>query len=187
MLTRTGLNKFAGLMLWWVPMAAMANTPAHRFPLSMGQIADALASAGLVVNVSQVEFLSTVNAASEQARLQVVNTASRAGGNTVVKLRCLDNHECLPFYVMVHASTTMSSVPPDSGKTPVIEDTSFPRVVRGGDFATLILESADYRISVPVICLQNGARGQTIRVASRDHRRFFEGEVIGSGMLRGRL
>jgi flagella basal body P-ring formation protein FlgA len=40
---------------------------------------------------------------------------------------------------------------------------------------------------LPVICLQNGVRGQRIRVASKDHRRFFEGEVVGTGVLKGSL
>lgn len=187
MLTRTCLDKFAGLMLLLVPMAAMASPPTQRFAISMSQIADALASAGLTVNVAQVEFLSEVNTVSDHAPLQVVSTANRAVGIAIVKLRCHDNHECLPFYVLVHASKTVSLAQPASERIPLVEDTSFPRVVRGGDPATLILENADFRIRMSVICLQNGSRGQKIRVASRDHRRFFEGEVVGTGMLKGSL
>ncbi len=195
MLTRTRRNQFAGLLLLFVPLAAIASQTPERFAISTRQIADALASAGLSANVSQVEFLSGVSATSDHARLRVVSTANRAAGAAIVKLRCHDNHECLPFYVVVHASTARSlngevgsaRLRIASGQRPLIEDTSFPRVVRGGDPATLILENADSRIRVPVICLQNGARGQRIRVASKDHRRFFEGEVVGTGMLKGSL
>jgi len=195
MLTRTRLNQFAGLLLLFVPLAAPASQTPERFAISTRQIADALASVGLVVNVSQVEFLSDVSATSDHALLQVVSTANRTAGSAIVKLRCHDNHECLPFYVVVHGSKVRSLNGEAAGtrlqlasdRGPLVEDTSFPRVIRGGDSATLILENADFRIKVPVICLQTGMRGQRIRVASKDHRRFFEGEVIGTGMLKGSL
>jgi len=195
MLTRTRLNQFAGLLLLLVPLAATAGQTPERFAISTRRIADALASAGLPVPVSQVEFLSEVSAASDHAVLQVVSTTNRGGGTAMVKLRCHDNHECLPFYVVIHRSAARfvngeaggTRLQLASERTPLVEDSSFPRVIRGGDPAILILENADYRIRVPVICLQNGARGQRIRVASKDHRRFFEGEVVGTGMLKGRL
>jgi len=195
MLTRTRLNKFAGLMLLMVPLVARASSPAQRFAISSQQIADALASSGLSATAAQVEFLSDVSAATDHALLQVVSTASRPAGAAIVKLRCHDNNQCLPFYVLVHAFKTAllnSQVAGPrlqlaSGREPLLETTSFPRMVRGGDPAILVLESADSRIRMPVVCLQNGARGQRIRVASRDHRRFFEGEVVGAGLLKGSL
>jgi flagella basal body P-ring formation protein FlgA len=187
MLTRTRLNKFAGLMILLVPMAAMASPPSQRYAISPSQIADTLALAGLTVNVGQVELLSEVSTASDHAPLQVVSTGARAAGKTIVKIRCHDNHECLPFYIVVHTSQSVSGLQLASEKTALVEDTSFPRVVRGGDPAILILENGDSRIRMSVICLQNGSRGQKIRVASRDHRRFFEGEVVGTGMLKGSL
>lgn len=187
MLNRTRLSQFAGLMLLLVPMAATASLPTQRFAISAGQIAEVLASSGLIVNVAQVEFLSEVSTTSDHAPLQVVSTATRAAGATIVKLRCHDNHECLPFYVLVHGSKAGAKIQLASDQEPLVETTSSPQVIRGGDPAILILENADYRIRVPVICLQNGARGQRIRVTSKDHRRFFEGEVVRAGMLKGRL
>jgi flagella basal body P-ring formation protein FlgA len=195
MLTRTRLKNLAGVMLLLVPMAAAASQAPARFAISTRQIADALASAGLMVSVSQVEFLSAVSTASDHALLQVVSTANRAAGIAIVKLRCHDNHECLPFYVRVHSSSRQTQSYGTGGtrlqlaseRESLVEDTSFPRMIRGGDPAILILESADSRISMPVVCLQNGTRGQRIRVTSKDHRRFFEGEVIGTGMLKGSL
>ncbi|MGA8153907.1 MAG: flagella basal body P-ring formation protein FlgA [Terriglobales bacterium] len=194
MLIRTH-NKFAGLMLLLAPLLASASQNTERFAISTQQVAEALASAGLTARVGQVEILSEVSAASRHALLQVVGTANRAVGDAVVKLRCRDNQECLPFYVLVHASPAKllnsgaggTRLQPVSDQKPLDVNASFPRVVRGGDAATLILQDADYRISLPVVCLQDGARGQKIRVASKDHRRFFEGEVVGTGMLKGSL
>jgi hypothetical protein len=174
-------------MLLFVPMAAAASQPSQRFAISTRQIADAMRSAGLVLNGAQMEFLSEVSTASDHPLLQVVSTAKRAAGSEIVKLRCHDNHECLPFYVLVHDSKAITRLQLASGQRPLIEADSLPRVVRGGDSAILTLENADSRISLPVICLQNGVRGQRIRVASKDHRRFFEGEVVGTGVLKGSL
>ena len=58
-------------------------------------------------------------------------------------------------------------------------------VIRGGDHATLILESPDFRMRFPVICLQSGVRGQRVRVASPDHKQFYEAEIVAPGMLKG--
>src|SRR5271170_653659 len=120
MLTLTRLNKFAGVMLLFVPMAVMASQPTQRFAISPRQVVDALASAGLEVNVTQVEFLSEVSAVSDHASLQVVSTASRPAGNSMVKMRCHDNHECLPFYVLVHASKAIPRLQLTNEKIPLL-------------------------------------------------------------------
>jgi hypothetical protein len=136
-----------------------------------------------------------VSAVSAHALLQVVGKEGRAAGTAMVRLRCYDHRECLPFYVLLRipeakpvdhgAGNTM--LQPASHKRPLLENTSSPRVVRGGDTAILVLESAASRIRLPVICLENGVLGQKIRVASKDHQRFFAGEVVGAGILKGSL
>jgi len=187
MLKQARLTKFTSLILLLAPMAATASQPNRRFTISSQQIVDAMATAGLTTNLAEIEFLSEVSTTSNHAALQVVSTARRGTGGAIVKLRCHANGECLPFYVFVHNFTIRPGVQPVKAQQPAVETASFSQIVRGGDRATLILENANYRISMPVVCLQDGARGQKIRVASRDHRRFFEGEVIGTGMLKGSL
>jgi flagella basal body P-ring formation protein FlgA len=56
-----------------------------------------------------------------------------------------------------------------------------------GDPATLVFDNSRLRISLPVICLQSGSRGQTIRVESRDHKRFFKAKIVESGLLKATL
>jgi flagella basal body P-ring formation protein FlgA len=56
-----------------------------------------------------------------------------------------------------------------------------------GSRATLLLEGDHVHIQVPVVCLQNGAVGQTIRVASPDHKQTYVAQVTGNNVLRGRL
>jgi len=181
------LNKLAGLILLFLPLAATAGQSTPRFAISTQQIVDAMATAGLTANLTQIEFLSDVSANSDHAAIQVVSMARRGAGTAIVKLRCRDNQECLPFYVLIRGFKNTPRIQLAGDRQPVLETATLSQMIRGGDRATLILENADYRISMPVVCLQDGARGQKIRVASRDHRRFFEGEVIGTGMLKGRL
>jgi len=168
------------------PLAAMASAPTERFTVSTVQVQDALVAAGLKVRAAQIEFLSEVRTASDHAALEVVNTSKRANA-AMVKMRCRDSRQCLPFYVLVHQPQAGAKVDPAGGPASLADATPFPRLMRSGDPAILILENADYRISLPVVCLQNGTRGQRIRVASKDHRRFFEGEIVGSGVLKGNL
>jgi len=169
-----------------VPLAATASAPTEHFTVSPVQVQGALAAAGLKAGLAQIEFLSEVRTASDHAALEVVNTSKRAKA-AMVKMRCRDSHQCLPFYVLVHQPQAGAKVDPADDRSSLADATPFPRLMRSGEPAILILENADYRISLPVVCLQNGTRGQRIRVASKDHKRFFEGEIVGSGLLKGNL
>jgi hypothetical protein len=184
-------------MLWLVTILAgiaQANAqPAGRIPISASQVAEAITSSGTAVNAGQVQFLAQVDAAREDASLRVVSVKGSIDGATDVKLRCQDNRECLPFYVLIHnarpARFTDGYAKPVSiaTRSGSADNTSSAGLMRSGDRATLILEEADFRISMPVICLEAGMRGQQIRVASKDGRRFYKGEVMSSGILKGRL
>jgi len=151
-------------------------------------IVDALSSAGIFVEQGQIEMLSGAVTLREGASVRIVKMTDAAGGTVRVKLRCQDNHECLPFYVLVHGVNVVvragSAVP---GTMRVLAPGPPPNVVRGGDHAILVLETSDSRMSFPVICLQNGARGQKVRVTSPDHARFYDAEVVSAGLLKGNL
>ena len=60
-------------------------------------------------------------------------------------------------------------------------------VIRSGSSAILELEGPHIHIRIPVICLQNGAAGQTIRATDKDHRRIYAAQVTDIAILRGRL
>jgi len=59
--------------------------------------------------------------------------------------------------------------------------------VRSGSPATLMLDSDRVHIRLSVICLENGAPGQRIRVTGKDHRLVFTAQVIDGSLLKGRL
>jgi hypothetical protein len=151
-----------------------------------------MTSAGAGVNPDQIEFLAGARNIGESARMRVVSVTTRTNGSLKVKLRCEDNHECLPFYVLVHGVPVhgldrVNLVVSKRGAEPLAAVSAPPNLMRGGDHATLILESEDSRLSVPVICLQSGAQGQTIKVTSPDHRQVYEAQVVAVGMLKGTL
>ena len=93
----------------------------------------------------------------------------------------------MPFYVLVHGLDTVELKATEVRALPAPAASAPQNVIHGGDHAMLILESADSRMSLPVICLQSGVRGQTIRVASPDHRQVYEAKVVAPGMLKGSL
>jgi flagella basal body P-ring formation protein FlgA len=169
-----------------VSHAAVAPTAISSAVVSTRQIVDAMASAGIIVNADQIERLSEVNRAASSATMRVVSVSDRTAGTDTIKakLRCHDNRECLPFYVLVHGVDSANTTQLGAHAMPA-KDGSLQNVVRGGDHATLVLESPHSRMSLPVICLQSGMRGQTIRAASLDRKRFYAAEVVAAGTLKG--
>ena len=171
-----------------VPLSLGQN--AQRALITEERVAKAITSAGLPVLPAQIEFLSDLSATTPDAHLQVVATRPANSGAARVQLRCQDRRECLPFYVLVHGikSGKVSRAPLQlaslNGRT---QNTLSTELVHGGDHATLILETADSRISMPVICLQGGLRGQTVRVRSKDGKRLYRGEVVRANLVKGSL
>ncbi len=163
---------------------------AQRTLITQERVAKAITSAGVYVLRSQVEFLSEFSATTSDAVLQVVATSPATSGEARVQLRCRDRRECLPFYVLVHRIKIGNGSPAQlqfaslNGRA---QDILSAQLVHSGDHATLILETTDSRISMPVICLQNGLRGQTVRVRSNDGKRLYRGEVVAPRLLRGSL
>jgi hypothetical protein len=188
-----GPRKLAWLVLFATLTAgANAQTANRRTAISQRRVAGAITSAGVPVKAAQVEFLSEVSAA-EDVSLRIVSVNTWTDGTAKVRLRCRDNRECLPFYVLLRDAQTLGVRHVYQSPVRVATDKSraekalSPRLVRGGDRATLILESSDLRINMSVICLESGTRGQQIRVASSDGRRFYKGEVVEEGVLKGNL
>ena len=182
------LNKFV-----WFGLCVMILTPvpisqaAATRAISSERIVDALAVVGLRVNPDQIETLTRLDRAAPNATVRVVSVrnGNAATDTTRVKLRCKDNHECLPFYVLVHGLKGADGSDVGQRSAPPLEPSAPQNMVRGGDRATLILQSPDSRMSLPVICLQSGAQGQTIRAASLDRKRLYEVEVVAAGLLKG--
>jgi hypothetical protein len=176
----------AVMFLAVMPMA-MGQTRAVRTAALAHSVADAMELTGTAVNPDQIEFLSGGGNIREDAEVRVLKVTKGTDGALKVELRCQDNHECLPFYVLVHGLDRVNLILPEKRAQPGTAARAPQNLIRGGDHATLILESRDSRISMPVICLQSGVRGQTIRVASTDRKQVFDAEIVATGMLKGNL
>ncbi len=163
--------------------------PQPRFRVSAKRVAEALAAAGVRATPEQVHFLDPVTAAGQDPSLQVMHVGTWTGGTLKVELRCHDHRACLPFYVLLRSGGTADAQGPipAAQKSAISGGTAKSALMRSGDTATLLFEGSTLRISMSVICLQSGNRGETIRVVSTDHKRFFSAEIVGSGLLRAAL
>ena len=167
---------------------ASASTK-ERVPIKAADIATALASAGVRVTADQIEQLSTVPAAKAGPALKLVNLAPLDGDLVKARLRCESSRICLPFYVLVH---WQNSTPPNGSTasehqaeaTVLRSVKKSEAMVHSGRNATMILDGNEFRITLPVICLQSGGRGQRVRVMSTDRKRTFVAQVTGEGVVR---
>ena len=161
--------------------------PSSGYPVSIQRVVEAVTAKGYALDRSQVPLLSEVRIAGGDPNLQVVSMSPAIGG-VKVRLRCQRSTQCVPFYVLVHdlslADESSTSV---ATTRSMVEATKEQHLIRRGDPATLIMETNDARIKLPVICLESGERGEKIRVRTKDHFRFYRAEIITSGLLRAEL
>jgi hypothetical protein len=173
---------------------SLTTNPASRTPISSQRIAEVLQGAGMDVKAGQIEALSNVTSAHPAPGLRVVSLEIQDPTTARVKLRCEMNRECIPFYVLVHSTGD------DFG--PVVNDWArahgrvHPQaqsqeevLVRSGQQVMLYVTSGHLRITLPVRCLQNGVRGQEIKVSTTERKkktyvaRVVSAEVVTSTTL----
>ena len=182
---------WSGLTFLLLAGYAVARPVNARYSISPSSVGVALSNAGVQVNESQIEFLSSVSSASEHVQLKLVSLAKLNDDALKAHLRCESNSECLPFYVVlrhlnaVNLPTRFSANTGNPKAHPVKKQGE--RVVRGGQAATMIYETKDIRIVLPIVCLQNGRRGERIRVASPDRKKIYLAEVVDNGLVKGIL
>jgi hypothetical protein len=169
------------------PVAAMGSQNA----ITTEQVAAAMSNAGLNTSAKQVVLLTDVVASTNAPTLKVESMEHWGDRGMKVRLSCVKPEECLPFFVAIRGGQAQA-VPPDvairsSAAILRAESDSNSFVVRVGSRETLLLDGSHIHIQLVVVCLENGAIGQNIRVASLDHKQTYMAEVIGNKVLRGRL
>ncbi|HZP64529.1 MAG TPA: flagella basal body P-ring formation protein FlgA [Terriglobales bacterium] len=170
-------------------ICATAQASGVRFAISPNRVAEALAAAGVPVTTEQVKLLSPVSARDRDPSLRVMKVTKWTDNTFKAELRCRDQQACLPFYVLL-TGNEKADTHADSGLQQKVSNfvvPGTPALLRDGDSATLVFENSALRITLPVICLQSGNRGETIRVESKDHRRFFNAQIIAPGLLKAAL
>jgi Chaperone for flagella basal body P-ring formation len=177
------------LLLSILASRAVGQQSNPRLPISSQRVAEAMLAAGIPVTAAQVKLLSQVTTTGPDSGLEVINLAKWSEDRLRVELRCHDPRVCLPFYVLVEGGTAaiseaVSAQVAGSPRRDLFRVSRKQILMRNGDHATLMFEDRTVRITMAVICLQNGDRGETIRVASTDRKQFFKAEIVGSGLLK---
>ncbi len=157
-----------------------------RLAITAEQIAEALRASGVRATTQEIEPLCTVTAAKLNPRLKVVSVEPLDGISVKARLQCERTSICLPFYVVLRWQTrdglreSMSAWRPSAGARHTQPE---EMLVRTGNPATLVFEGRNMRMTLPVTCLQNGARGQRVRVISKDRKKIYMARVTGLGMV----
>ena len=187
---RTLTSISANLLILASAVVAHAAGVPQRTAITREQIASALSANGIIVSHDQVVSLSDMTASSKAPHLQVVGVETQSANTAHVRLKCASTDVCLPFYVLLHwqdpdqATNTLrkwqvrNPAQADNEQLPKEEI-----VVHRGKAVVLVLASRHARITLPVLCLQNGARGQSVRVMNRDSKRIYLATVIAPGLV----
>jgi hypothetical protein len=174
--------------------SAWAAAPtAPRYPLTAEQAVAALAARGIPAAASEISLPMHMTSASASPALEA-GKVEHSGAQTRVRLACADHADCLPFYVTILATGPQSDRGPSASvRTPATAEhipASPPAPepsLRAGAKATLAIDDHHLHIRVPVICLDAGQPGATIRVRSLDHKQTWQAEVIDRTSVRGSL
>ncbi len=155
-----------------------------RTPISLEWITEALISSGVQIEPDQLEALSSVTATVPHPRLRVVSVEVLDGESDRARLQCERTDTCLPFYVIVHWGQPgdvpgAASAGRAKGRAPRPEDV----MVRSGRAAVLVFEGEHVHMTLPVLCLQSGGRGQRVRVINKENKKVYLARVTGPGVV----
>jgi hypothetical protein len=183
-------RRIAALVVLWVAATLPAASQSDRFSITRDQVAKAIDGAGMQVSAGQVTLLSNMVSATGKPALKVESIERWGDRKMMVRLECASPGECLPFIVTVPLSGTAQEQLALSAQLEPISFSGKPResdTIRAGSTAVLFLEGPHVHIQMPVVCLENGSIGQSIRVATRDRRLTFTAEILSDSILRGQL
>ena len=185
----------ASIVFAVVPWAAFAAT--GQYSISAEQVAASVNRMGVQIAPRQVTILADAVSATPSPVLQVRSLERLDTDRFMARLVCENSSDCVPFMASIqvdrNGAAQLASI--SSRQSPQVQQVlrAGPQpgpesiVIRGGAPAMLQLEGDHVQIRIPVICLQSGAAGQTIRATDKDHRRIYAAQVVSNGLLRGRL
>lgn len=176
-------------VLWVAAVLPVLAGPQH-YSITVEQVAASLTRSGVQVSTDQIALLTNVYAKVAGPSLQVKSIERADDHSLVARIECVEAEQCLPFMVALHidrASAGMLATAQLSTPHPVAASRPPAILVRAGSPATLLLDGGHVHISINVICLGNGAMGQTIRAANPDRSQFYTVQVVGDRLLKGSL
>lgn len=166
-------------------MASLAAAPDARL-LTPADVVAAL-SAALPPGSGDVGHrrirVPEIHVGSAVPKVRVVSSRiNRNCGCTEFVMRDDAQPRLLPFYVLVDGELQVQGRPPAAGALSVKPRSAPPDVVAGRP-ATLMLHIGSARITVPVVALQSGHIGQSIRVRYPHENNVIHAEVVGANLL----
>jgi hypothetical protein len=183
------------LILWSMLVAgttASASAATEHYAISTDIVAAAIGGIGVAVAPEQVTLLTDVVATKPAPVLKVRSVEKMDNERLVARMECESHDECLPFYVsirvgqgskahgaLVLASLSAADLAPRSNAKSI--------VLRAGSVTTLQLDGDHIQIRLPVICLESGSPGKTVRATDKNHRVVYSALVIDGSLLKGRL
>lgn len=160
-----------------------------RYAITTELIAAAVSNNGVAISPEQITLLANVFASVARPQLHVMSVDRTENQRTVIRLECAEPEQCLPFFVTLRSDEgtnwQLAANAAHASSTPKTQPAAV--VVRSGSSTTLLLDGRHVHITLPVICLENGAAGQTIHVTSPDRRQSYLAQVANDGTLKGRL
>ncbi|HVI08292.1 MAG TPA: flagella basal body P-ring formation protein FlgA [Candidatus Binatia bacterium] len=144
-----------------------------------GQIAGLLSAQGGAVDALDCAGAQSV---PRNAELELVRASwNRALERWEYALRCARAEQCVPFLVWAKDANRT----PEPGRTRAArQPDSVAHIVTPGQSATLVWDDAGIRVTVPVICLEGGAVGATVRVRVKNGPEVLRAVVTGAHALR---
>jgi len=177
---------FATLLLTGATISLYAGDN-PRTPITREWILAVLEASGIQITPDQMEQLSSVTAAEPHPRLKVANVEVLDGESDKVRLQCQQPNTCLPFYVLLHWGEPGDEKPAHPGRQdgrttqPGLRPEDM--LVRSGKGAVLVFAGDFIRMTLPVMCLQNGGRGQQVRVLNKETKKTYLARVTGPGVV----
>jgi hypothetical protein len=158
-----------------------------RTTISRETILGALHSSGMQIVANQIEQLSGVTAQVPNPLLRVLSIDAMDAESDKVLMRCESPNTCLPFYVLVHwpQNIRKSAVRPGRQDETLsqLEAQAASILVRSGKFVMLVLNGEYIHMTLPVLCLQNGGRGQQVSVINKATKKRYLARVTGPGVV----
>jgi hypothetical protein len=171
------------------------SEPQGPFAITSHQVAQALSANGIQIEDQQISLLAKVVSTEPAPLLDVLSvqpdehqpSAKDREARSLVKLACRLPASCLPFYSLVSwpegtAPRTLGAALDAPG---AVLKAHLGITMRAGAHATLVMNDGRSHIQVAVVSLESGATGQTIRVASPDHKQTYLAEVVSPNLLKG--
>jgi len=166
---------------------ALPAAAAARYAITTDQVAAAVRAGGIAVSPGQVSLMTNVVSSVADPELKL-KSIDRAGDERVfARIECATTKQCLPFMVTLRTNVAAQAMAETPQLPPAANVRHTTPLVHAGSTVQMKLEGPHVHITLSVICLQNGAAGQTVHATSLDRKQVYSAQVLNEGVLEGRL